>query len=94
MNSNHGGNVSGLSVALLNARSLKSVNQTCNKLFQLQNIASVDNGDIIAVTESWHNSSVKDSEILNCNYVIYRRDRQCYNRSGGVLLAVNHWFLR
>jgi hypothetical protein len=66
------------------------VNQACNKLFQLQNIASVDNDSVIAITESWLNNSVNDNEILNSNYVIYRRDRQTNCRGGGIVLAVKH----
>ena len=35
------------------------------------------------------NANVKDSEILNNNYNLFRRDRSNGKRCGGVLLAVN-----
>ena len=83
-----------VSVSLLNARSLKTVNSNCNKLVQLQNIASVDDDDIFAITETWLNSNVLDTEILTDEltdeYIIYRRDREHSDasRGGGILLAV------
>ena len=83
-------NCNNISCTLLNARSLKSVTSECNKLEQLQNIANVDEDDIIAITETWLNNNIADSEILNNEYIIYRRDRQQSEnlRGGGVLLAV------
>lgn len=43
--------------------------------------------DVIAVTETWLNASISDSEILNQNYQIYRRDG-CEKTGGGVLLII------
>ena len=71
----------------LNARSLKTVNSRCNKLVELQNLADDTDSDVIAITESWLNDTVSDSEILNSNYTLYRRDR-ADKRGGGIVLAV------
>jgi exonuclease III len=83
-------NTSNLSVTLLNARSLKSVKRSCNKLVQLSNLAGVTDSDLIAITETWLNNDVSDNELLNSNYTIYRRDRSVSSskRGGGILLAI------
>lgn len=65
-----------LSVLYLNARSLKSVNTTRNKLHQFHNAINLGNYDIIAVTETWLNSSVLDSKLVPPGYTVYRRDRE------------------
>ena len=44
--------------------------------------------EIVAVTETWLNQNVLNSEILNDSYVIYRRDRNTGTRGGGILMAV------
>ena len=74
----------------MNARSLKSVNKKCNKLIQLSNLAGDLDSDIFAITETWFNDNISNSEVLNQNYIIYRRDRvvNCQKRGGGILLAV------
>jgi Reverse transcriptase (RNA-dependent DNA polymerase) len=42
--------------------------------------------DFIALTETWLNDSVKDAELFDGRYIVFRRDRG--SRGGGVLLAV------
>ena len=44
--------------------------------------------DVVAVTETWLNDNILDSEILSHGYSIYRHDRDSSKRGGGVLLAV------
>ena len=76
----------------LNARSLKSVSATTNKLLDFQNLVYTNRFDMVAVTETWLNCTVDNAEILGTNYVIHRKDRveTCPNtRGGGLLLAVN-----
>lgn len=53
---------------------------------------SLNEHDVIAVTETWLNPSVRDSELLiNTAFNIHRRDRESGERGGGVMLAVrNH----
>jgi len=46
--------------------------------------------DIIALTETWLTNSIYDSEILQTNYTLFRKDRP--SRGGGVLIAVNNKF--
>lgn len=51
------------------------------------------NYNVIILTETWLNSSFLNSEILDSNWIIYRKDRD-YNatktsRGGGVLIAVH-----
>jgi hypothetical protein len=80
---------------LLNARSLKSFQQTTTntgndkvcKLVAFKNLVYGGDYDIIAVTETWLNSSIKDDEILRYGYKIYRHNR-IGRVGGGVLLAV------
>ena len=46
------------------------------------------NPDVIAVTESWTNSQILDSEISIAGYTLFRRDRPVNRAGGGVLLYV------
>ncbi len=70
----------GLKCLLANARSLK------NKLQDFHAMISTENLDIVAITETWLDTSVLDHEIIPSGYTIFRRDR--INRiGGGVLLA-------
>ena len=41
------------------------------------------------MTETWLNCNIKDRDILNNEYTIFRKDRAIDKRGGGVLLAVN-----
>ena len=44
--------------------------------------------DVVAITETWLHQRIMDTEILDSNYVIFRRDRQQGQRGGGVLHTV------
>ncbi|CAH0716391.1 unnamed protein product, partial [Brenthis ino] len=48
---------------------------------------------IIALTETWLNSTISSNEIFDSRYVVYRKDRACSENSkkdgGGVLIAVS-----
>lgn len=69
----------------LNSRSL------VNKAKYLEAMESANEHDLIAVTETWLNPSVRDSELLiNTYFNIHRRDRESGERGGGVMLAVRH----
>lgn len=53
-----------------------------------------NNYDIIALSETWLNSGVFDSELFDCRYAVYRRDRETSGfhsgkNGGGVLIAVS-----
>lgn len=78
--------MSNITIYYQNARSIRG------KLIELQLTSLSCNYDVIVITESWLNESVMDAEILNDNYVIYRRDRCTSDSSkhegGGVLIAV------
>ena len=54
---------------LLNARSI------CNKLNEFHDLVKIKNVDVVAVTETWLHQRILDTEILNSNYIIFRRDR-------------------
>ncbi|XP_052751505.1 uncharacterized protein LOC128200839 [Galleria mellonella] len=48
--------------------------------------------DVIVATETWLNDNINNSEILNSDYVVYRRDRcsvSAGREGGGVLVAVS-----
>ena len=84
-----------MNVLYMNCRSVKTVNKSTNKLAELQNIVCCNEVDIVVLTETWLNSQVKSTEILNESFTIYRRDRDpdCEStRGGGVLIAVNNVF--
>ncbi len=69
----------------LNSRSL------VNKAKYLEAMESSNEHDLIAVTETWLNPSVRDSELLiNIHFNVHRRDRESGERGGGVMLAVRH----
>ena len=73
----------GVKCFLANARSLK------NKFQDLRAVVFAEQFDILAITETWFDSSVLDHKVLPSSYAIYRRDRQD-RRGGGVFLAVHN----
>ncbi len=71
----------------LNSRSL------VNKAKYLEAMESSNEHDLIAVTETWLNPSVRDSELLiNIHFNVHCRDRESGEHGGGVMLAVRHHF--
>lgn len=70
-----------LKVALFNARSL------VNKSAFLEADVYSRNFDIIAVTETHLDDSIRSSELFPQKYRVFRRDRN--RKGGGVLVAVN-----
>ena len=71
----------------MNARSL------IGKFNQFETwVCSID-PDVVAVTESWTNSSILDSELTLPGYTLFRRDRPVNREGGGVLLAVSYTHL-
>ena len=79
-----------LKCLLINARSLKSQhkqgNEISNNIARFQDLVYSEDNDIICVTETWLNSDISNSEILNEGYEIFRKDRE--SRGGGVLVAI------
>eukprot|EP00914_Ancora_sagittata_P024895 GHVO01049672.1.p2 GENE.GHVO01049672.1~~GHVO01049672.1.p2 ORF type:complete len:141 (-),score=4.01 GHVO01049672.1:1098-1520(-) len=76
----------------LNARSMKSVTCTSNKLRDLENNITQCNADVVAITETWLTDTVLDHELLPPRFSIHRKDRRetCANkRGGGLLLAID-----
>jgi exonuclease III len=57
----------------------------CN-LNCFQDLVYSEQIDIVCVNETWLNGNIDDSEILNSDYTILRKDRE--TRGGGVLLAI------
>ena len=57
-----------------------------NKTADLELLINNEEPDIIAGSETWLNPNIYNSEILNNNYEIFRKDRQ--DSYGGVLLAI------
>ena len=54
--------------SLINARSLKSISPTgerINQLLEFQKLVYGNEYDVICVTESWLTEAIKDSEILD-----------------------------
>ena len=68
---------------MLNARSV------VNKLDILKiMVQAYDYPDIIAISETWSDSSMTDAELSIPNYALFRTDRP--TRGGGVALHINH----
>ena len=64
-----------------------------NKLHQLKDAVILGKFDIVAITETWLDSKVNDSELMHPNYSVYRRDRHDIlsdKIGGGVALCVNN----
>ena len=76
-----------------NVRSLKSTywdnssNSKESKLSCFHDVVMTNQFDVIALSETWLDSSVSNDELIPNGYMIIRRDRQD-KRGGGVLLAV------
>ena len=41
--------------------------------------------DIIAISESWANESIDDSELNLEGFILFRKDRKTDNKGGGVM---------
>ena len=78
--------VGGLRVAVANVRDLLS----STKFEELENMAEQEKLDIIAITESWSNSQIGNSELALKGYAVFRKDRESgvKPRGGGVLLYI------
>ena len=64
-----------------------------NKLHQLKDAVTLGRFDIVAITETWLDSKVNDSELMHPNYSVYRRDRHDIlsdKIGGGVALCINN----
>ena len=79
--------------ATINARSLKSIHKDvttnsiiCN-LQRFQDFVYGENLDVVCVNETLLNENISNSEILNSDYIIFRKDRVGRN-GGGVLVAI------
>ena len=68
---------------------MKTLDTRCNKLVEQQNVADSTDVDVVGVSETWLNDTLLDTEILNSDYIVYRRDR-VGKRGGGILLAVKN----
>ena len=77
----------GLKIMYTNARSI------VNKIQELRLYAHTNNPDIIAITESWTNSSITNQYLDIPNYtIVSRHDRNdtTNGRGGGILIYVKH----
>ena len=70
--SNGGGNERSLKVLVANVRDLKSG----TKLEELQFLAEESAFDVVAITESWANSSIDDAEVALEGFRLFRKDRE------------------
>ena len=77
--------------ASINARSLKSLHEFEGNIFSnihcFQDLIYAHRLDIICVNETWLNNNVFNYELLNDDYIIFRKDRES-RRAGGVLIAI------
>ena len=82
------GIVRGLKVLVANVRDLKSG----MKYEELQLLAEESGLDIVAITESWANSSVMDAELALDGFRMFRKDRErdVEQMGGGVLLYIRN----
>ena len=76
----------------MNAGSVKSVRSNINKITEMHNLIAIYQPHLLAVTETWLNSSISSTELFPHNYVVHRRGREVIEPSkvgGGVMLAVS-----
>ena len=78
----------GLKMMVANVRDLKS----SMKYEELQLLAEESEFDIVAITESWANSSVMDAELALDGFRMFRKDRErdVEQMGGGVLLYIRN----
>lgn len=69
-----------------------NANSIIAKMDELRHKIFTHNYDIIAITESWANDDISDSELWINGYHMYRKDRltDCGKKGGGVLLYIIH----
>ena len=73
----------------MNTRSLKSSNRKNHKINQLNDIVSLSECELCAITETWLNDADKsDCELLPDEFIIHRSSTNPGKRGGGVLLAI------
>lgn len=77
--------ISKLSCLSLNARSI------VNKERELRSCLSINDYDLIAITETWLDPTINSSEIFPTSFEVFRKDRS--RNGGGVLLAFNRKLL-
>ena len=65
----------------------------CNKLNKFHDLVKMKKVDVVAVTETWLHQGILDTEILDVNYIILRRDRPQLQRGGGVMICVKSDFI-
>jgi hypothetical protein len=72
---------------------LANMRSIVNKINELHIIADIEKVEIMALCETWLNTSIPDA-FINCNgrYNVYRRDRD--SRGGGVCLLVSKSFCK
>ena len=73
--------ISKLSCLSLNARSI------VNKERELRSCLSINDYDLMAITESWLDPTINSNEIFPTSFEVFRKDRS--RNGGGVLLALN-----
>ena len=77
-----------MKVIVANVRDLKSG----TKLEEMQLLAEGSGFDVVAITESWANSSIDDAEVALEGFRLFRKDweREVEQKGGGVLLHVRN----
>ena len=81
-----------LNTIYMNARSVKSVRSNINKITEMHNLIAIYQPHLLAVTETWLNSSISSTELFPHNYAVHRRDREEIEPGrvgGGAMLAVS-----
>ena len=67
------------------------MNKKNHKINQLNDIVSLSECDVCAITETCLNDNISDCELFSDEFTIYSKDRSSTspgNRGGGVVLAV------
>ena len=59
-----------------------------NKLSDLSVLLQVDKPDIAAITETFHNEDISESEIVDNSYYAFCHD--CNRHGGGVMLLIRN----
>ncbi|ELU16814.1 hypothetical protein CAPTEDRAFT_205284 [Capitella teleta] len=78
----------------LNARSLKHVTSSVNKLVELQNLVASNRTIFVAITETWLNDSVFVGKVLPPHFFIHHKDSKAFDciSHDPLLYKLNHFY--
>ena len=62
----------------------------CDKITEINEIATIHNADVLCITESWCSDKIPDACLQIPGYSLYRRDRQDGRAGGGIVCYIRN----